>query len=130
MKLVVKSKHDARLRRARKLRAANIKQANTSIKQSKPVVIVHRTNQHMYAQLVSFEDHKCIVLAQANTAEKDLSDVKGSKSEQASAVGKLLGKRVKEKGFEGKVIFDRNGFKYHGRVKALADGLRETGVEF
>lgn len=128
MRRLVKSKNDARLRRARKHRLANIGQANQSNKVSKPVIIIQRSNQHIYAQVVNFEDHKSKVIAQASTNEKGFSAT-GSKSDRAKAVGTLLGERAKKAGVKD-VIFDRNGFKYHGRVKALAEGARESGMQF
>lgn len=90
---------------------------------------VHRTSQHIYAQIVAPDAASTLVAA--STAEKDL--VKGLKStsnvEAARKVGTLLAARAKEKGIT-KVAFDRSGFKYHGRVKALADAAREGGLEF
>ena len=90
---------------------------------------VHRTAQHIYAQIVAPDAASTLVVA--STAEKDL--IKGLKStsniEAAKKVGTTLAARAKEKGIT-KVAFDRSGFKYHGRVKALADAAREGGLEF
>ncbi len=90
---------------------------------------VHRTAQHIYAQIIAPDAGQ--TLAAASTAEKDV--VKGLKStsniEAAKKVGATLAARAKEKGIT-KVAFDRSGFKYHGRVKALADAAREGGLEF
>jgi len=90
---------------------------------------VHRTSQHIYAQIVSPDAGQTLVAA--STAEKDVS--KGLKStsniEAARKIGTTLAARAKEKGIT-KVAFDRSGFKYHGRVKALADAAREGGLEF
>ena len=90
---------------------------------------VHRTAQHIYAQIIAPDAGQ--TLAAASTAEKDLT--KGLKStsniEAAKKVGATLAARAKEKGIT-KVAFDRSGFKYHGRVKALADAAREGGLEF
>jgi large subunit ribosomal protein L18 len=90
---------------------------------------VHRTSQHIYAQIVAPDAASTLVAA--STAEKDLT--KGLKStsnvEAAKKVGATLAARAKEKGIT-KVAFDRSGFKYHGRVKALADAAREGGLEF
>jgi large subunit ribosomal protein L18 len=90
---------------------------------------VHRTSQHIYAQILSPGSDQTLVAA--STAEKDVS--KGLKStsniEAAKKIGTTLAARAKEKGIT-KVAFDRSGFKYHGRVKALADAAREGGLEF
>ena len=90
---------------------------------------VHRTAQHIYAQIISPDAGQTLVAA--STAEKDV--IKGLKStsniEAAKKIGTTLAARAKEKGIT-KVAFDRSGFKYHGRVKALADAAREGGLEF
>ena len=90
---------------------------------------VHRTPQHIYAQIVAPDASQTLVAA--STLEKELA--KGLKStsnvEAAKKVGVALAKRAKDKGIT-KVAFDRSGFKYHGRVKALADAAREGGLEF
>jgi len=88
---------------------------------------VNRTPRHTYAQIISAEGDK--VLASASTLEKDLRGGATSNSDAAATVGKLIAERAKEKGVS-KVAFDRSGFKYHGRVKALADAARESGLEF
>ena len=88
---------------------------------------VHRTPRHMYAQVVTAQGDE--VLASASTLDKSLSLEKTGNSDAASAVGKLIAERAKAAGI-GKVAFDRGGFKYHGRVKALADAAREGGLEF
>jgi large subunit ribosomal protein L18 len=89
---------------------------------------IHRSSQHIYAQVISPESQ---VLASASTVEKDLrGSLKSTGNiEAAEAVGKLVAERAKEKGVET-VAFDRSGFKYHGRVKALADAAREAGLQF
>ena len=115
-------KKQARLRRARKTRAkiAELKAVRLS---------VHRTNSHIYAQVIS----PCgsTVLASASTLEpevrKDLSH--GGNVNAAVVIGKLIAERAKKAGIET-VSFDRSGFKYHGRVKALADAARENGLQF
>lgn len=90
---------------------------------------VNRTNSHIYAQIISADGAR--VLASASTNDKDLRGVVGSGGNVAAAA--MVGKRVAEKaralGIE-KVAFDRSGFKYHGRVKALADAARENGLVF
>jgi large subunit ribosomal protein L18 len=89
---------------------------------------MHRTPRHAYAQVISPEGK---VLAAASTVEKDIrSAVKSTGNvEAAAAVGKAIAERAVKNGVE-KVSFDRSGFKYHGRVKALADAAREAGLQF
>lgn len=88
---------------------------------------VTRTPQHIYAQVLTPDGAK--VLAQASTLEKDLRGDKTGNVEAASKVGKLIAERAKAAGVSA-VAFDRSGFKYHGRVKALAEAAREGGLEF
>lgn len=110
----------ARLRRARRARAkiAELKVNRLS---------VHRTPRHIYAQIISGEGAK--VLASASTLDKELRSGKTGNVEAAKAVGSLIAERAKAAGVT-QVAFDRSGFKYHGRVKALADAAREAGLEF
>lgn len=116
------NKKIARLRRARKTRAriADLKMVRLS---------VYRSNSHIYAQIINAEGNK--VLASASTIEAELrSSLKsGSNIEAAAAVGKRIAEKAKAVGIE-KVAFDRSGFQYHGRVKALADAARENGLSF
>jgi large subunit ribosomal protein L18 len=88
---------------------------------------VHRTPRHIYAQVISADGGK--VIASASTLDKSLREGKTGNIEAAGAVGKLVAERAKEAGVT-KVSFDRSGFKYHGRVKSLADAAREAGLEF
>tara|TARA_R110002124_G_scaffold69762_2_gene187365 strand:- start:201 stop:482 length:282 start_codon:yes stop_codon:yes gene_type:complete len=88
---------------------------------------VHRTPRHIYAQIIAPAGDK--VLASASTLDFDLRSSATGNIAAAAAVGQLVAKRAKEAGIE-KVAFDRGGYKYHGRVKALADAARETGLEF
>jgi large subunit ribosomal protein L18 len=90
---------------------------------------VHRTPQHIYAQIIAPEGDR--VIASASTLNKDLrKDLKVTGNiAAAAAVGKEIATRAKEAGIES-VAFDRSGFKYHGRVKALADAAREAGLKF
>ncbi len=115
-------KKEARLRRARKTRAkiAELKVARLAI---------HRTNCHIYAQI--FSGCGTQVLAAASTAEADVKKQvsNGGNAAAATAVGKLIAERAKAKGIES-VAFDRSGFRYHGRVKALAEAAREGGLKF
>ena len=90
---------------------------------------VHRTNSHIYAQVYSADGAK--VLASASTAEKDVRTQlpNGGDCDAAAAVGKRIADKAKKLGIE-RVAFDRSGYKYHGRVKALADAAREAGLKF
>lgn len=88
---------------------------------------VHRTPRHMYAQVFTAKGDK--VLASASTLDKSLKLEKTGNVAAAEAVGKLIAERAKGAGI-AKVAFDRGGYKYHGRVKALADAARENGLEF
>ncbi len=90
---------------------------------------VYRSSRHIYAQIISGEDNT--VIASASTVEKSMRDNLDytGNSKAAEAVGKLVAERAKEKGIES-VAFDRSGFKYHGRVKALAEAAREAGLQF
>jgi large subunit ribosomal protein L18 len=88
---------------------------------------VHRTPNHIYAQVIAPAGDK--VLASASTLDADLRKGATGNIEAAAAVGKLVAQRAKDAGVE-KVAFDRSGYKYHGRVKALADAARESGLEF
>jgi len=88
---------------------------------------VHRTPRHIYAQVISGDSKT--VLAQASTLDKDLRAGATGNITAAAAVGKLVAERAKAAGVTS-VAFDRSGFRYHGRVKALADAAREGGLEF
>ena len=91
---------------------------------------IHRTSQHIYAQIIAPDGAK--VLTSASTLDKAVkSEITGSTGNisAASVVGKHIAVRAKEVGIE-RVAFDRSGFRYHGRVKALADAAREVGLQF
>ena len=92
----------------------------------RPRLAVHFSNRNVYAQLI--DDQAGRTLAAASTMEKD-TGVHRSNVEAATAVGKLIGERAKTAKVE-QVIYDRGGFVYHGKVKALADGAREAGLQF
>lgn len=122
------TKLEARLRRKVRIRK---KSRGTS---ERPRLTVFRSGAHIYAQVI--DDISGETLAAASSREKDFANeakdaenVGGGNVAGAAIVGKLLAGRAKEKGVE-KVVFDRNGYLYHGRVKALADSVRETGVSF
>ena len=88
---------------------------------------VHRTPRHIYAQIISANGAN--VLASASTVEADLRNEQTGNVNAATKVGQLIAERAKAAGIT-KVAFDRSGFQYHGRVKALADAARESGLEF
>ena len=90
-----------------------------------PRLNVFRSNTHIYAQLI--DDVAGVTLASASS--NDESVAKANKTEQAKMVGKLIAERAVEKGHK-RVVFDRGGYIYHGRIKALAEGARENGLEF
>ena len=113
-------KKETRLRRARK--------ARLKMRELETVrLCVYRSSQHIYAQVVSADGAK--VLVSASTVEKDLRSGATGNVEAAKKVGLLVAERAKAAGIT-QVAFDRSGFKYHGRVKALADAAREGGLEF
>ena len=89
---------------------------------NKPRLCVFRSNQHIYAQLIDDANNKTIV------AVND-SEIKGKKTDTAKKIGLLIAEKAKEKKIT-EVVFDRGGYQYHGRVKALADGAREGGLKF
>lgn len=113
-------KKQSRLRRARRARAKIRELGATRL-------TVHRTPRHIYAQIISADGGK--VLTSASTLDKALREGKTGNAEAAKAVGTLIAERAKEAGIT-EVSFDRSGFRYHGRVKALADAAREAGLEF
>lgn len=115
------NKNVQRLRRAARTRA--------KIRELKTLRLsVHRTSQHIYAQIFDVDSK---VLAAASTVQKDVcGDLKGTGNvTAAAAVGKAIAEKAKAAGIK-QVAFDRSGFKYHGRIKALADAARENGLEF
>jgi large subunit ribosomal protein L18 len=113
-------KKATRLRRSRRTRA--------KIRELGAVrLCVNRSPRHIYAQVISAEGDK--VLAEASTLDKSLRDGKTGNIEAAKAVGALIAERAKAAGIS-QVAFDRSGFKYHGRIQALADAAREAGLEF
>lgn len=116
----MKDKTISRLRRAKRTRM--------KIRELGAIrLCVHRTPRHIYAQLTTAAGDQ--ILATASTAEAELRTENGGNIAAAAKVGKLIAERAKAAGYE-KVAFDRSGYKYHGRVKALADAAREHGLEF
>ena len=118
-------REDNRLRRKRRIRSDII---GTPYR---PRLCVYKSNQHVYAQLIDdFEGH---TLTSASTLDDDVQDRADlddmTKTEQARVVGEVVAERAQDKGIE-QVVFDRNGFLYHGRLAAVADGAREGGLDF
>lgn len=97
--------------------------------QERPRLCVFRSARHIYAQVI--DDTSGFTLAAASSLEKDAKEHSkaGDKAAVANHIGKLIAERAMEKGIE-KVVFDRNGFLYHGRIKAVSDGARKTGLKF
>ncbi len=119
------TKKEQRLRRSRQTRLRIAQQGTARL-------AVHRSNLHIYASIVSGDGAQ--VLASASTAEKEVREQlggngKGGNVTAASLIGKRIAEKAKAAGVE-KVAFDRSGFAYHGRVKALADAAREAGLQF
>lgn len=113
-------KKTSRLRRARRARAKMRELGANRLS-------VHRTPQHIYAQVIGPDGDK--VLASASTLDKNLRSGSTGNTDAATSVGKLIAERAQAAGIT-EVAFDRSGFKYHGRVKALADAAREGGLQF
>lgn len=117
-----RSRKDNRLKRAKRTRM-KIRESNVLR------LTVNRTPRHMYAQVIGYEDGGDRVLVQASTLDESLKNGNGGNVDAASAVGTLLAERAVAAGVR-KVAFDRSGYKYHGRVKALAEAARAHGLEF
>ncbi|HJS49159.1 MAG TPA: 50S ribosomal protein L18 [Gaiellaceae bacterium] len=115
----VLTKREARIRRHRRVRG---KVAGTA---ERPRLVVFRSNRGIFAQLVDDENARTL----ASAGWTSLGKMSGSKTEQAAAVGKALADAARKAGIE-RCVFDRGGYLYHGRVKALAEGAREGGLQF
>jgi large subunit ribosomal protein L18 len=114
------SPQQARVRRHRRVRKRVVGTA------ARPRLCVFRSNRHIYAQVI--DDTTGVTLAAASTAEAGLRESATGNVAAAKAVGQLVGERAKAAGIE-QVVFDRGGFRYHGRVAALCDGARAAGLE-
>ncbi len=115
---------------ARKRRARKVKAVIHGSKSNRPRLVVHRSGTHIYSQIVQVGENGDLVIASASTLDRELKGtLSGNKVQQAAAVGKLIAKRAQEKNIID-VAFDRAGYKYHGRVKALAEAAREGGMNF
>ncbi|MPZ15095.1 MAG: 50S ribosomal protein L18 [Chloroflexi bacterium] len=113
-------------RGARRRRHAHIRK-QVSGQPSRPRLCVYRSLNHLYAQVI--DDTRSVTLAAASTVDPALRSRPGSKTEQAQAVGGAIAERAIAAGVT-RVVFDRGGYLYHGRVKALADAARAGGLEF
>ena len=113
----------SRLKRKKRIRK------NICGNQDRPRLSVFRSSKNIYAQII--DDTLGTTLVSASTLDKEFKDqkIEGKKVEIAKVVGNLVGKRALDKGIT-KVVLDRNGFLYHGRIKALSDGAREAGLNF
>ncbi|MDO8495896.1 MAG: 50S ribosomal protein L18 [bacterium] len=116
-----KSKQLHRISRHRRVRA---KIVGTK---TRPRVSVFKSNKHIFVQLIDDESRKTVLSSKIIPVSKSKS--KGDKSQKAAEVGKVIAEKAKTAGIS-EVVFDRGGYKYHGRIKALADGLRAGGLKF
>jgi len=108
-------------------RKATVRRAIKEAATGRARLTVFRSSKHIYAQVI--DDLKGSTVAAASSLEKDMRSKTGANVDAAKAVGKLVAQRAIEKGVKS-VVFDRGGYLYHGRVKALADAAREGGLEF
>jgi large subunit ribosomal protein L18 len=115
------AKEEGRDRRKRSIRK------KVSGSTQRPRISVFRSSKHIYVQAI--DDSQGTTLATASTLNEGLKGLDGTKSDDAKAVGTAIAKALIAKGIES-VTFDRNGYLYHGRVKALAEGAREAGLKF
>ena len=114
-------KSTSRIRRHQRVRK------NVSGTASRPRLVVFRSARHIEAQVI--DDTAGKTLASASTLESDVRSMDGDKTAQSTKVGELVAKRAKDAGVDA-VVFDRGGFKYHGRIAAVADAAREAGLDF
>jgi large subunit ribosomal protein L18 len=119
----IKTKEDARLRRKKRIRKDIFGTAE------KPRVSVYRSLNHIYVQAIDDRKGKTILCASSVETEVKGKSKKTGNKDAAKAVGELLAQKCKNKGIEN-VVFDRSGYVYHGRIKALADAARAAGLKF
>ena len=93
----------------------------------RPRLAIFRSLNHIYAQVI--DDASGRTLVAASTVEKELRGSKSTKTEEAASIGRLIAERAKAAGID-RVVFDRAGFRYHGRIKSLADAARDAGLDF
>ncbi|WP_308653478.1 50S ribosomal protein L18 [uncultured Anaerococcus sp.] len=116
-----KNKNDRLITRKKRVRAKILGTPQ------RPRLSVYKSNTNIYAQLI--DDVNGVTLASANSLQKDVAESEHANVETAKKVGAAIGKRALEAGIE-EVVFDRNGYLYHGKVKALAEAAREAGLKF
>ena len=114
-------------RRASRLRRHNRLRKKVVGTESRPRLVVNRSSRHIHVQLVN--DANGTTVAAASSIEADVRAVAGDKKARAKRVGQLIAERAKAAGIDA-VAFDRSGYRYHGRIKALADAAREAGLQF
>jgi len=115
-----RTKSDKRARRARRIRA----------RITRPRLTIHRTPRHIYAQIITEKDGESRVITSASTLHKDLRDnLSGNKTQRAEQVGKMIAEKALKVGIK-EVAYDRRGFRYQGRLMALAKAAREAGLIF
>ncbi|MBI2054172.1 MAG: 50S ribosomal protein L18 [Candidatus Staskawiczbacteria bacterium] len=117
------NKQQKREKRHKKIRA------RISGTKEKPRLFVFRSDKHIYAQIIDDDTAKVLLAASDKEVKKTEKKEKGGKTNIAFQVGKIIAKKAAEKSIE-KVVFDRGGFIFHGRIKALAEGAREGGLKF
>ncbi|MBI2846097.1 MAG: 50S ribosomal protein L18 [Chloroflexi bacterium] len=120
---LAKERLEARLRRHRRVRK------EVEGRDGRPRLAVFRSTRHIYAQVIDDSQGQTLLAVSTRDAEIKEALAGMKKTEQAGKVGELLARRAQEKGIK-KVVFDRGGYLYHGRVKALADAARKAGLEF
>jgi large subunit ribosomal protein L18 len=108
-------------------RKASVRRTVKAAASGRKRLSVHRSGKHIYAQVI--DDVKGLTLASASSLEKDMRAKSGANVDAAKAVGMLVARRAVEKGVKD-VVFDRGGYRYHGRIKALGDAAREGGLNF
>ena len=119
MKLLAKAQRRQKIRHSIRKKIAGTAQ--------KPRLSIFRSNSEIYAQLI--DDDNGFTLAAASTRDKDIAAQQGTKSEKSRLVGQAIARKAQELGLTT-VVFDRGGYLYHGRVKSVADGAREGGLQF
>jgi large subunit ribosomal protein L18 len=112
---------------AHRKRAQRVRTRLRKLANGRPRLSVHRSNKNIYVQVI--DDENGVTLAAASTLEGEGEARGGADKESAARIGRLIAERAKEKGVTD-VVFDRGGYLYHGRVKALADAAREAGLNF
>ena len=117
----------AKFKNSTERRMARVRRAVKAGANGRPRLSVFRSSKHIYAQVI--DDLKGSTVAAASSLEKDMRSKTGANVDAAKAVGKLVAQRAIEKGVKT-VVFDRGGYLYHGRIKALADAAREGGLKF